>query len=197
MRPGASTRRKCAQSNLYDDSDGGSRRGSGNDGSAPAALAANGPTNATFTLTSSGSLVLTTPASADFGPNAISSGTVSGSLGDVTVADGRTPDHGTWTTTVAMPTPFHIDGSGTNEVIPNSGVNYNPGTTACTNTGTGTGTFSPGTALAVGSGITAYSASELIGDTTCAWNPVITVTLPTGIVAGVYSGTILHSITGT
>jgi hypothetical protein len=39
-----------------------------------------------------------------------------------------------------------------------------------------------------------YTVQVIVGDNTSTWNPTITVTLPADAVAGVYSGTITHSV---
>jgi hypothetical protein len=161
-------------------------------GSAPAALAASGPTDTTFTLSSTGLLSITTPDTADLGTGSTSDPSISGDLGNVTVTDARSPDNGTWTVTVSMETAFHVDGGGVNETIPDADVSYDPGT-GCTES-TGNGTFAAGVAGDLAAPRTAFSASALFGDNSCTWDPAITVTIPSGSPAGDYSGTILHSV---
>ncbi len=166
-------------------------------GSAPAALAATDPsgdTPTTFTITSTGVLAITVPVSADLGSQVTTAGTLTGSLGSVEVLDGTTPDDGTWTTTVAITTPFNNGGTAASDTIPDSNLSYAPG--ACTPGGPGTGTFTPGSGGAMTASQTAMVGSALFGDTTCTWTPSITVTLD-GSPAGTYSGTITHSVTGT
>jgi hypothetical protein len=127
------------------------------------------------------------------------------------VTDGTAPDDGSWTTTVAITSPFTISGTGTTgtTTIPNGNINYNPGTscavgtsptgTDCIPSGPGTGTFTAGSATdfpASAGTFTAFSGGSLFGDTSVVWDPVITVTLD-GSPAGLYTGTIEHSVTGT
>jgi hypothetical protein len=38
------------------------------------------------------------------------------------------------------------------------------------------------------------TATGITGDNTATWNPTIFVTLPDGMIAGVYSATITHSV---
>jgi hypothetical protein len=38
------------------------------------------------------------------------------------------------------------------------------------------------------------TASEITGDNTATWSPTIRVSLPSGMAAGVYTGTITHSV---
>jgi hypothetical protein len=168
-------------------------------GSAPAALADDGPTATSFTITTSGVLSLTTPASAPLGTANTTAHTLSAGLGDVVVADGTTPTDGAWTASVAISVPFTNGLTAPNlATIPNGNVQYDP-VAACTNAGPGTGTFTAGTAAAFPDSagtLTAMTAASLAGDTTCTWDPTITVTLD-GSPAGHYTGTILHSLTGT
>jgi hypothetical protein len=41
---------------------------------------------------------------------------------------------------------------------------------------------------------TAFSASATVGNNTTTWNPTLVVTLPSDAVAGLYSGTVTHSV---
>jgi hypothetical protein len=62
---------------------------------------------------------------------------------------------------------------------------------------TGTGVFAPGllTALTnISTPQTAYTAVAEVGATSVSWNPTITVTLPSSVVAGTYTGTITRSV---
>ncbi len=162
-------------------------------GSAPAALASDGPTSTSFTLTTTGLLSISTPGTADLGSADINtSTTLSDPLGDVTVTDNTSPDNGSWTATVEMSVPFTTGAGTTNETIPDSDVNYDA-TAGCTST-TGTGTFT-GFAGDLTNPITAFTGTGLFGDNACTWDPTITVTFPTGVAAGTYNGTILHSVT--
>jgi hypothetical protein len=70
-------------------------------------------------------------------------------------------------------------------------VSYAPG--AATST-TGAGTFTPGAGGALGTSQTAFTAASETGATSVTWNPTITVTLPSTVVAGTYTGTITHSV---
>ena len=95
-------------------------------GSAPAALAADGPTSsttATFALSSTGFLTIAAQSTADLGDAHTTDTSISGSLGGVEVSDLTSPDNGTWTATVGMTTAFHTDSAGSpNETIPNTDV---------------------------------------------------------------------------
>lgn len=164
-------------------------------GSAPAALAADGPTSTSFTIESTGTLSLTTPATADLGSANTTTGTLTGSLGDVVVADGTTPTDGSWTASVAISVPFTNGLTGADlATIPDANVSYDP-VADCVNSGPGTGVFTKGAAGAMTASVTAMTAATLAGDTTCTWTPNITVALD-GSPKGTYTGTILHSLTG-
>jgi hypothetical protein len=164
-------------------------------GSAPAALADTSPTTATFTLSSTGFLTIAAQPTADLGPAHTTDASVSGTLGNVEVSDLTSPDNGTWSATVGMTTAFHTDSSASpNETIPNSDVSYDPGT-SCTKGGPGSGTFTPGAGGALDTTKPAFGGSALFGDTTCTWDPTLTVTIPAGSPSGTYTGVLLHSVT--
>jgi hypothetical protein len=156
---------------------------------AAAAGASTGPTTVTFTV-QTGSLSITTPDAASFGTAAIGATSVSGSLGTVTVSDTRSTTLRGWTATVTS--SDFLTGTGTgNQDIPAANVSYSPGAATASS---GTGTFVPGLGGALGSGKTAFTASLESGGTSLSWNPTVTVTLPSNVAAGTYTGTITHSV---
>ena len=156
---------------------------------AAAAGAATGPTAVTFTV-ATGTLSITTPDAVNFGTAPVGATSVSGSLGTVTVSDTRSAALRGWTASVTS--SDFITGTGTgNQDIPAANVSYSPGLATGTS---GTGTFTPGLGGALGSARTAFTASLESGSTTVSWNPTVTVTLPSNIAAGTYSGTITHSV---
>jgi hypothetical protein len=161
---------------------------------APSADAAQG---VTFTLTA-GLLQVSDPSNTSLGSVATGTATVSSQLGAVTVSDGRGALLGSWTASVAS-TDFTTGGATANETISKASVDYWSG--AATST-TGTAVFVPGQATALlkqamSASRTAYSATGVIGNTTATWNPTVVVNIPAQAVAGTYSGTVTHSITGT
>lgn len=155
-----------------------------------AAPASAGDTTTTFALTG-GSLSISEPASKNLGSASTSAGTISGSLGNVTVTDARGSAVATWTATAAS-SDFVTGGGGTGEVIAKSGVSY--AATLGTTTGLN-GAFlgSPaGVALSSPQSVVTGAA---VGNNTAQWNPTVTVTIPaTGVVVGTYTGTITHSV---
>ena len=155
------------------------------------ALARNGAvTLDTNTITAPvGVVSITAPASASLG-SAAPGGTASGSLGIVQVTDERGGVAG-WTATTSA-TDFTTGGGTTAETIPASDVQYL--ISGFTST-TGSASFTPtpvtdlsGTAQAV------VTATNVNGDNSAAWNPVIRVSVPSGAVAGTYSAIITHSV---
>ena len=161
----------------------------------PAMAAVTDDTTTTFTLTA-GLLSITAPASQDLGSVATgSASTASVQLGPVAVGDARGTLLGTWTASVAS-TDFKTGPGSANETIANANADYWSGAATAT---TGTGSFLPGQALAanevtLASQRTAFSASLLVGNNTAQWNPTVNVNIPAASVAGVYSGTITHSV---
>jgi hypothetical protein len=153
---------------------------------APGASAAGSAT--TFTL-SAGSLTISQPASAAVGSTAVGATTLSGSLGTVSVTDGRGLLTATWTTTVSS-TDFTTGAGSASETVTKSNVAYSSGV----GTTTGTGVFTPGVVASLAVPGTA-GAWVGVGNNTASWNPTVTFTLSPSQVAGTYSGTITHSVT--
>ncbi|MEU4234539.1 hypothetical protein AB0F17_60565 [Nonomuraea sp. NPDC026600] len=146
-------------------------------------------TTVTFTITG-GTLTINAPASSNLGSVVSGTASVSGQMGAVTVTDDRGGLSSTWSATVTS-TDFTTGGATAPETIPNINVSYSPG--AATNT-TGTGTFTPGPGGIVNVPRVAFTGADLVGDNTATWNPTLTVTIPAGKVAGVYTGTVTHSV---
>jgi hypothetical protein len=150
----------------------------------PARAALTGATTTTFTITG-GALAITMPESKVFDAVATGAATAGGLLGDVTVADSRGVAVNGWVSTVST----------TTFLSPTPGVN---GTVAVVNVGyasgpftahSGEGTFVAGTSFAAPP---TYTAGQ--GNSSTTWNPTLTLTLLSSQVAGLYTGTITHSV---
>ncbi|WP_371778405.1 hypothetical protein [Streptosporangium subroseum] len=155
----------------------------------PAAAAPTGDTIVTFEITA-GTLDIVVPATADLGDVAAGATSVSGQLGPVTVTDTRGALDAGWVVTVSS-TAFTTGAATPAETIPASAVTYTPGAATATS---GTATFTPGTPDDLATPITAFSATDIVGNNSATWNPTITIALPPAAVAGVYTGTITHSV---
>ena len=138
-----------------------------------------------------GALTITAPTDAgNLGtrPHAMGGGTISGPLGQVQVDDARgAPPGSGWVASVTS-TEF-APASG--PAIPASAVSYAVGTI----TKVGTATYVADDPTGLTTAVPAVTATEVTGDNSATWNPTITVTIPGGAAAGVYSGTITHSVT--
>lgn len=142
-------------------------------------------------------LSITAPSSVSFGSASASSGSITASLGSVTVTTSAVIiSDASWTATVTS-TAFTTGGGTANETIPAASVTYLAGLPT-TRTGLSASACVPGqvTAVALGSAKTAYSCAglALLSSTTLTWNPTISVSFPSSVVAGTYSGTIIHSV---
>ncbi|ADP81742.1 hypothetical protein [Frankia inefficax] len=154
-------------------------------------------TTVTFTLTG-GALTISAPATANLGTAAVGTATLSGSLGAVTVTDARGALLGTWTASV-FSTNFTTGGGTPSETIAATAVNYASLTATST---TGTAVFTPGQATVglaaplgtTAPGLTAFSATAIVGNNTATWNPTLVVNIPSAAVAGTYTGTVTHSV---
>lgn len=160
-------------------------------------------TSAYFTITGTG-LAVSAPQPAEgvnLGSVASSdlltgSPVVSGSLGAVTVNDGRGALVAAWTATVSS-TEFVNEDAGAevaaNEKVALANISYLSGVATSTS---GVGTFAPGAALTMDllpalrvAGTWAGSGANSV-----TWNPTVTMTLLNSQVAGKYVGTITHSV---
>jgi hypothetical protein len=150
-----------------------------------------GDTTTTFTLAGNG-LSISVPGSANLstsGSTLIGATSLSGSLGAVTVTDNQGTLAHTWTATVSS-TDFTTGGGGSNKTITKDNASYTPGTVSTSGVGVAVGT--PASSLATSSSV--VTATAVIGSMTATWNPTVSVTIPTSVIAGTYSGTITHSV---
>jgi large repetitive protein len=137
----------------------------------------------------SGPLSITAPASAVLGSGPPGA-TIGSSLGTVQVTDGR-GFGADWTTAVSS-SDFTINGGGATETIPVSDANY-----AISGLATAIGPAAFGYVPEVGLSQNAQAvvnATNVDGNTTVTWNPVVQVAVPGGAVGGNYSATIVHSV---
>ena len=119
--------------------------------------------------------------------NTVLAGAISGPLGQVLVNDARSAAAGSGWVASAISTAF-TPPSG--PAIPASAVGYTAG--AITKVGTATYTANDPVNL---TGVApAVTATGITGDNSATWNPTINVTVAGGKAAGVYTGTITHSV---
>jgi large repetitive protein len=144
--------------------------------------------SATVTVVS-GVLSMTAPASASLG-SANPGGTISGNLGTVQVTDSR-GFGASWTATVSV-TAFVTGGGTPAETIAAGNASY--GISALTQT-TGSASFSavPLTNLSTAPQAV-VTATNVAGNTSASWNPLINVHVPASAIAGTYTATITHSV---
>lgn len=160
----------------------------------PALADTSGTTSATFTITA-GTLDIVVPASTvALGTGTINTGslTASATLGPVSVTDNRGALLGNWTTGVSA-TSF-TTGTGTaNEKVAAGSIAYSSGAATAT---TGSGVFTPGVLATLEPtaprGTAATYAGQ--GNNSATWNPTLTFTLGAQQVAGLYTGTVTHSV---
>jgi hypothetical protein len=149
-----------------------------------------GISEATITI-EGGSLAITVPSvSVDLGTftNIVGGGSVTGTLGEVQVLDARSAAAGAGWVATAISSAF-TPPAGT--ALAASFVAYAVGDI----TQSGTATYEShdrADLTAVGPVIT---ATAITGDNSATWNPEITVDVPGGTAAGVYTATITHSVT--
>ena len=152
-------------------------------------------TDVTFELTGAGGLSISAPATADLGSAATNAGTLSGSLGTVTVTDQRGALLATWTAAVSS-TDFTTGGATAAETIAASDVSYWSGLATTTS---GTVVAVPGQLTALlaqdlGTERTAFATTAAVGNNSVSWSPTVVVNIPAAAVAGTYTGTITHSV---
>ncbi|WCN81198.1 hypothetical protein [Micromonospora sp. LH3U1] len=163
-----------------------------------AAPAAADPTDTTATTFEvlAGTLDIVAPTNADLGDGA-PGGTITGQLGTVTVTDSRASDNASWAATVTA-TVFQTGGSSPPETVLPEEIDYWSGPATAT---TGDGTFTPGQVAAGDAAplssvtpLTAFTHSGGTGGNTAAWNPTLVVNVPLDSIAGIYTGTVTHSV---
>ncbi len=148
------------------------------------ASAAEGDTTVTFALTGS-TLSVSVSDNATLNGGNTGSEAVSGQLGQVTVTDRR---GGTAVWSAKASTTKFTTGTGNPE---STSVTYNGGAISTTGTivivpkGTQTLTATPTEVAA---------PTSVVGNNTAAWNPTLTVNLPSDAVAGTYTGTVTTSV---
>jgi hypothetical protein len=162
---------------------------------APAAAAPTDTTTVTFEILV-GTLDIDAPATADLGSGAPGS-TVTGQLGPVTVTDSRGSADASWVATDTS-TIFQTGGGTPAETVLAGEIDCWSGPATAT---TGTGTFTPGQANAAAAApldavtpLTAFTHTGGTGGNTSTWNPTLIVNVPLDSIAGVYTGTVTHSV---
>ncbi|MFG2048563.1 hypothetical protein ACGFIW_14180 [Micromonospora sp. NPDC048935] len=162
---------------------------------APASAAPTDTTTTTFEVLA-GTLDIDAPATADLGTGA-PGGTITGQLGAVTVDDSRGAADASWVASVTA-TVFQTGGGSPPETVLPSEIDYWSGPATAT---TGNGTFTPGQAtsgdaepLDSVTPVTAFTHTGGTGGNTATWNPTLIVNVPLDSIAGVYTGTVTHSV---
>lgn len=160
----------------------------------PANAAQTGDTDATFEITA-GTLDITVPASTvDLGSVGTGLNQLAGDLGTVSVTDDRGLLVAAWTAS-ARSTAFTTGAAGVDETVPAASIAY------AANGGVGSGggggalfTFPGAAALSdtVDTPVAALAAAVGIND--ASWTGNLTFTLLGTQVAGVYAGTVTHSV---
>jgi hypothetical protein len=156
---------------------------------APAIADQTATSQATITL-EAGGLSITAPSDAGnlgTSSNQVGATTVSGQLGQVQVTDARDAPAGSGWTATAISTAF------TQTAGPSIGaasVGYTAGTISTVGTATYTAN-DPANLTGVSAVVT---ATAITGNNTATWNPTIHVTVGANMPAGVYLGTITHSV---
>jgi hypothetical protein len=149
------------------------------------ALPAGSATPATFELVA-GTLSISTPtASVSLGSqvSSVTSSTMSGPLGVVTVSDQR---GGTTTWTASVISTAFTPPAGPAD--PASNVSYAAGTI------TASGVVATAVAGADLTGVTTVVTGASTGVSSASWNPTISVLVPANFAPGIYAATITHSV---
>lgn len=153
----------------------------------PAAAEPKTPVSVTLT---GGSLSINVPTdSVDLGhrANTVEVGTIEGSLGLVQVLDARSAVAGSGWVASVISTALTPPGGPT---IGAALIGYTVGDI----TKVGTATYVASNPVAIDGTVIAVTATGITGNNSATWNPTIKVTVAGGMAAGVYSGTITHSV---
>lgn len=155
----------------------------------PAVADGTADSSATVTL-QGGGLSISAPGDAgNLGTSSNSVGvvTISGQLGQVQVTDSRGAPAGSGWTATAISTAF----------TPTSGPAIGAGFVGYTSgpiTKVGTATYTANDPTTLSGVAPVVTATAITGDNTATWNPTIHVTIAADMAAGVYFGTITHSV---
>jgi hypothetical protein len=148
-----------------------------------------GTSDATITI-EGGSLSITVPSeTVDLGTfvNVVGGGSVTGQLGEVKISDARSAAAGAGWVASAISTAFTpLAGP----ALAASEVEYAVGDM----TKVGTATFESHDREDMTAVAPVITATAITGDNSATWNPAITVVVPGGMAAGVYSAIITHSV---
>ena len=155
----------------------------------PASAAGPGQSAATVTVTGGALSITVSPDAGNLGTRADSvlGGTITGSLGTVQVNDARSAAAGSGWVVSVISTAFTPPSGPT---IAASAVSYTAGTI----TKVGTATYTANDPVNLTGVVPAVTATGITGDNSATWDPTITVTVPGAMAAGVYAGTITHSV---
>ncbi|MFC5922958.1 hypothetical protein [Micromonospora vulcania] len=159
----------------------------------PAWADSTGEVTATVIVTG-GELSIEVPAAADLG-DAAPGEILNGQLGTVTVIDDRAQLAATWVATVTA-TDFTTGDGTPEETIPASVIDYWSGP-ATQNAGAGQlvpGQLTSAEAVPLGSDPTAFARTSGDGLNSASWNPTLSLEISQATVAGVYTGTVTHSV---
>jgi hypothetical protein len=155
-----------------------------------AAAPAQAATTALTVTITGGALSISVPTDAgNVGTRAdtVLGGAISGPLGQVRVDDARSAAAGSgWVASVISTALTPPSGP----TIGAAAIGYTAGTI----TKVGTATFTANDPPNLTGTVPAVTATGITGNNSATWNPTITVTVGGGVAAGVYSGTITHSV---
>lgn len=153
------------------------------------AYAAPGDTTASITI-EGGSLSISVPTSAGnlgSAANTVLGETISGPLGQVQVNDARDAAAGSGWVVSVISSAFTPSAG---PAIAASAVGYTAGPI----TQVGTATYTPNNPSNLTGVVAAVTATGITGDNSATWTPTISVAVPGGMAAGVYTATITHSV---
>ncbi|MEH0969740.1 hypothetical protein V6U77_01175 [Micromonospora sp. CPCC 205546] len=153
------------------------------------------PSGRTVRLARTVGVDITVPASVSLG-SGFTGGTITRQLGTVEVRDSRGQvNPNLWVATVSS-SVFVTGAGGAQRTITNDRVSYWSGP-ATRSTGGGTlvpGQPTPAQAVTLNVVREAFRKTAGNGNNRVAWAPTVRIAIPTGIVAGTYQGTIVHSV---
>lgn len=157
--------------------------------SAPAAADQTAASSASVTLVGGGLSISAPTDAGSLGSQSNNVGpvSISGQLGQVQVTDSRGAPEGSGWTATAISTAF------TQTAGPSIGAAA-VGYTAGPITKTGIATYTANDPVNLTGVSAVVTATEITGDNTATWNPTVHVAVGEGMAAGVYLGTITHSV---
>ena len=162
----------------------------------PASAASSNDSDAYLTVTAGSLNISISPTSTNLGSvsDTVNGSTVTHSLGEVTVTDARGQGTGGVANWVAQVSSSNFVPSGGGTAISASGVGYAAGTAAATGPGAATEGFTISNQADIATSENVVASTGVTQNNAATWTPDLSVKIPSGAGADLYTATVTHSV---